>query len=485
MSLREATLRSAGWLVLRFTGRQGANTVAFFALAGILTPAEFGLGSFAVAFGMLGRIAVQRGLRDRIIQLPDLTAVQINTVFWTNAALGLFIAVLIAGAGAYARLDPARDQLAWMILAAAAIPLVASFAAIQEARLERAFKHQYITAAQSIASVLAAAGAVLLALNGSGAWAVVFLSVAETVMIMLTTAVIARWVPGLRVDVCSVPGHLAYAWPVAMSSLATMGSVRIAQLIVGAVLGPAMLAFFRIGLQVNTLLMQVVAAPIGQALLPAYARAGADRAGQLMRAQAAFAFIVTPIFLFSAALAQPAIEWVLGPQWAEAGRLAAVLCLSIFATFTVQPLSPLLIADGLTGSSLRLSLANSFLGLALLIAGAQISVFFAAIGLVLRAVAAAPYSIWIANRQFGVAPTRYLGAALVPALLAGVAALSGYALTLSTLAKAIPTPVALAVAGALSSLLYAVLVRVAAPLLATSAYASLVSLAPASLRRFL
>jgi O-antigen/teichoic acid export membrane protein len=483
MSLRQDAIRSALWLMLRFAGRQGANTVAFFVLATLVPPDEFGLGSIAVAVGMLLKILVQRGLRDRVIQVPNLTEDELNTAFWLNAILGVVLAlslILISIPLSNLFNQPTLASMLWVV---ASIPVVGAISSIQEARLERSFDHQHLTTAQGIASILAALVAVALAASGLGAWAVVSLAVVETIGIAIATLAVAWWVPGCKLERGLVPAQLAFAWPIMVIGLATVGNVRGAQLIVGMILGPAAAGIFRIGLQVNQLLMQIVCAPVGQVLLPAYARLREGFGERFLLAQTAFATVTLPVFFISAALAPTGVEWMLGAEWSSAGNLAGILCLSILASVTVQPLTPLLLVRGASQTALGLIVATALAGIIFVWIGAWSSVEFAALGFTARAVVSIPLSFVIVTRHLGIQLSQLVAALLPPAIFACLSGLTAYAVI--SLPFPSPTLIRIALAGLTSSILFIMLCRSVFPMIWPLVYGRLTHLAPGWLEKWL
>ncbi len=483
-SLRQVTIRGAFWLFLRFAGRQGANTVAFFTLAALLTPAEFGLGSIAVAIGMLLRIAVIRGFRDAVIQAPELTPQVRDTAWWLNIGLGLALAAGLAVMSPVLGGLIGLPGLVPLVLLAALIPAISAVSAIQEALIERAFRHRQLTFAQSIASASAAVLAIVFAANGLGAWAVVAYSVVEIAGVALVTAIVVRQLPGLAFDGDRARNQIRFAVPLISSAFLSGGFPRMVQVILGGLLGAAATAQFRVGLQVYQLLYQTVCAPLLQALLPAFSRVEDGHGERFGRAFSLVSAMAFPVFLGAAAISPVFIPAILGPQWQMAGTLAQILCLALLPLVLAQVLEPLLIARGATGRALLLAGLGVVAGLAAVSAGALGGdLVLATSAMIVRGLVTLVPAVWILREAFALPASRLAGLSLPylgAAAIMYAAAIGGLALSVS-----VPPLLQVGVGVLMGGSVYLVLVRFGLKRLAPQAYQLLEASVPARVRRWL
>lgn len=378
------TARSAGWLVLRYSMRQGANTIAFFAIAAMLSPEAFGIGAIAVTIGMVCRPLVYRGFRDAVIQSAEKEDTHFDTAWWLNAAWGALLAVAVLVCAAVFSLVTTTYDLAPMTAVAALIPLFTGLTAVQEGRLERFFQHHILTIAQSVASVVIAAVAIAMAVNGAGAWALIVLSVGEVGLVALATFAFAGWIPGTNIDRIEAARQIRFARPILLGALFNANYPRLALLIIAAFISPAAAGFFRLGLQIFALLQQTICIPISQALLAGYSRTTRMGAALYLQSLSAFTAFSIPAFLGAAALAPAAVTLLLGPEWDQGADLSGILCFGVFTILLTMPLEAALIAVGRSDLAARMSIQGVIFGLLAVSIGAWIGLEAAAIGFVAR-----------------------------------------------------------------------------------------------------
>src|SRR5205823_4555186 len=101
---------------------------------------------------------------------------------------------------------------------AALFPFVSGASVIQEARIERAFRHRILTFSQTTASVIASVVAILVALRGGRDWAVVAYTNIEAVGVTIVTLIQARWLPGLKFERREAIRQIRFATPLAISA---------------------------------------------------------------------------------------------------------------------------------------------------------------------------------------------------------------------------------------------------------------------------
>ena len=365
------TMRSALWLVTRFGARQGANTVAFFLIAALLSPEEFGLGAIAVAIGAVLRQPVYRGLRDVIIQTETLDQKSYSTALWLNIGLGLALgSFLVAGLWFGSVLFQLKSWSSPFLIAAL-IPLLSAPSAIQEAQLEREFQHVKLTFAQAIASFLAAAISVSIALLGAGAVAVVILRVLEFGFVAAVTALLSKQRISLEFCPRLAVNQLRQSAPICLNALLNGSYVHLVVIIVGGFLGTSAAAMFRIALQVYNLLLQVFLAPLNQALLPAFARYRGDALGhRYCDAVTLLGIVAFPAFVGAGFVAEPVFEVFLGESWSQAGSLTLIVVLASIFLIPLTALEPVLISIKRAKSSAILNGAGILLGSGMIALGA-------------------------------------------------------------------------------------------------------------------
>ena len=92
--LRTRALRGASVTLIAQASIFGAGIVGSIILARLLTPADFGLVTMVLSFGMVLQSFGSTGFIEATIQREEVEHEQISTVFWIGVALSLFLTVL-------------------------------------------------------------------------------------------------------------------------------------------------------------------------------------------------------------------------------------------------------------------------------------------------------------------------------------------------------------------------------------------------------
>lgn len=406
MGLRSSTVSGVIWLTARSAGRQLASSTAFFIIAAILTTAELGLASVALAIGFLTRPLVWRGLRDLVIRKVGQAERFDSSAFWLNMAVGLTIGLVVLGIGAGA-IMLGEAQLGAMIAVCSAIPVFTAASAIHEGRIERGFGQKYLAFAQSAASALAAAIAVIAVLGGAGPWALVIQRVAEVGFVGAGAWLNARWIPQYGVGKRLALAQLRAAAPIITSGFTGGSLIHLTLIAVASLTGAAAAGVFRVAVQVFLLLVSVLGAPAVQMLLPALSK---DRDAIRQHYPVALALIsslAAPAFLGCATLLPILFPLALGDTWRAAVAPGQALCFGVIAYLVSVTIEYALIARGRPKFALAMSALNLSTGLALAALGALFGVQGAAIGFVTRAVVLFPVAAAISQRVLGVYPADY------------------------------------------------------------------------------
>lgn len=484
MTLRAKSVKSLVWLAARNFGRQLVNSLLFFWIALVLSPEQVGFAALAVAVPVFLQPVVTRGFYDAVIQSGQTDATLRDTAFWTNLGLGGLLSGMLFAATPLLTGAFGAGDFTLVFQAAAAIPLVTALGAIPEALFARVFHQRAVTVAYTLGSVLAAIPAALVVKAGHGVWVLVIYTLGSSTITSVALLVLQPVRPGPAWRAAEARRQLRFALPVMLSTTIAVGNQRIAELLIGAFLTPLSAAIFRFGGNFPRLLTQMCVAPVMQVLLPAFARSTAGTERNIRRSCVVVAALSLPVFHVAAGVLPDLVPWIFGPDWALGGWVGAILCYSFLIGLPGQIVQPMLIAEGKTTWTTRLTVASLLATVLMVLAGAAFGVVGVAVGFVARGIVTIPLTLYVARRELAVPPGAIL-CAIAPFALAAVAinlvAFLWLSPALSTLA-ALPRVTLL---GALQMIFYLGLVRVVVKRAAPDTYQMLLTTVPERIGRFL
>src|SRR5215213_3643816 len=165
------------------------------AIARMLTPDEYGLAALALVFASLVMVFSDLALGAALIQRKTLTAVDRDTAFWTTMAAGVvFTALGAALSGPIASLY-GQPEAQPLLLVLSLSFLVSALGATQQNLMLREMDFRRVEVLPMIASLVAGLAAVVSAVYGAGAWAIIIQQVVTVIGTTMLVWARSPWHP--------------------------------------------------------------------------------------------------------------------------------------------------------------------------------------------------------------------------------------------------------------------------------------------------
>jgi len=422
-----------GGAVTAVTGIFGRAATQIIALivtllaARFLTPVSFGEYSIAAALVTLSRAMLYAGAFEYLLKAPrgeeaPTECLVINLGLAAALGAGLGLLSLVTGALFHS------GEVGILLLAMAPTSLLSAAANWQESQLLRAGRLKTYYGVTTFAEVIAAIVTVSMIVLGFGLGALIAQIYARLFLLMVTYRVLQK-------PMWSRAFSLERAWRVARWSTARYGATIVAflsnysaDLLLGAFLSPAATGLYRASHRMVTGVSDLVSNPTRLTAVTIFSHRAAEglESGPLWpRIAAASAFIGWTALAGLAAISDQVVPLVLGPRWAAAGPIVAILCLQRAFTLIDGVTGPMLVAYSHVRALFGVQLAMAIASVALLAVMSRYGVAAAAFSSVLTAGASMVILATIASRNFtGLAGglPRVLPVALGPALATSMAA---------------------------------------------------------------
>lgn len=402
-------------------------------LARFLSPDDYGIMAMILFVTSLAQMLADFGLRVALVQRKDITALDMNSVFWANLALGasLTAAVLIwaeqiAALFQVPGLAPALQQVSPVFV-------LNSLQGVSMALLERRFDFRSIALGEITGGIVGAITAIVMVLQGFTVEAVVAQQVVFTLVGASLVMLLARWRPGLQFSWGALKPLLSYGGYVALGSGTQFLSNQIDRPVLARAISASALGYFSVANQIVLSPILIVVQAVARVLFPMMSSIQDDLArtrAAFLKVQHAIMTVMAPICLGIAAVADPFVSVLLGPGWEPVVGLLVMLAVrGLFSAFT-RVNGALLSAQGQARLQFRWSVFSAVLYTTGLILAAPYGVT-AAIGTQLVLVAlTAPVYAHLALRQIKQSWIGFLGAILRP-LAAGIVMCLGVRLLLA------------------------------------------------------
>ena len=465
--LRRRAENGAVWVALESLGYRAANLVAFVVISRLVTKSELGLAAVITVIAGTFTTLNEQGRGQTIIRNRTVDQRHLSTTFWRCATNGVILTTLsFVSAPWVAEAFGGGRPLVPLLRLGSFVFVVRALEVVPSALSQRAFNFKQLALRKTVAVVTGAAVGIVLAVEGFGAYAIVWQLLVFSTVSTVALGVQLRWVPDLVYDrqLLRDDRHLVY--PLMGVSLLRVAQANLDTLLVGLLLGNEVaLALYTVAGKALGVVEDLSSNALRRVALPVFVRlqnTGDGRFGAAMlRMSRVIMATATYAFLMLAALATPFTRLVFGAKFEGAAEITAILSVGAALESPAFIGDGVLIAANLQRMALYLSIGSVATTLVLVPSVGHLGLVAVACAVSGREVLMTPLRVRSMCRATGTPVRVWLheaGASLAPAVAGSGAA---YALT-STLGTHVPALVCL-VLGALVGLgVMAVLLRVLA-----------------------
>ncbi|WP_285259038.1 lipopolysaccharide biosynthesis protein [Halopseudomonas bauzanensis] len=346
-------------------GGQGVKIMLQFCgiviLARLLSPNDYGLMAMIVVLTGIGEVLRDFGLSSAAIQARSLTAEQRNNLFWINSAIGvaLALALFVIAPALAAFYDEPRLTLIARVLAITF--LLNGIATQYRAQLNRGLHFGALAVVDILGMASGLAVGLLMALEGYNYWALVGQQLALSAATLVTLLLAARWLPGLPRRSAPMGDLLRYGSNLMGTQLIGYATRNLDSLIIGYRFGAESLGLYSKSYQLSMLPLNQINAPATTIALPVLSRLQQqpERYDQfLLHGQTLMLHLIVSVLAFAAALAEPLILLVLGPQWQAAVPVFRILTVAGIFQAASYASYWVFLSKGLTPLHLRFTLVS-------------------------------------------------------------------------------------------------------------------------------
>jgi len=329
-SLTRSTGRGALWQVIgggwATLVRLGASTV----LARVLDPRDFGIMGMAILARELVLHMGQMGMGAGIIAKKDATEDDLNTCFWSMAAVRILM-FLLAFAGAPLAAHFFQTPQVTMVFRVVSVTfLFTIMTSVSNVLLQKELKYLDLNVIRGIGILIESSLAIFLALNWrSDYWALVYSLLVGTFFMEFAIFLWARWYPKLRFNKESFNYLFRFGINIQGFSIVNYVNQNIDYLLVGRLLGSASLGLYEFAYRIPHLMQERVARPVAAVVFPALSQVQDSNehiiAGYCKSAKY-IALGVFPALGGLAVLAEPTVLVLWGEKWLPIVVPLQILC---------------------------------------------------------------------------------------------------------------------------------------------------------------
>lgn len=318
-------------LAYKFTERfavKGIGLVISIVLGRLLAPELFGQIALVTVFTDISLTLVDGGLNTALVQSREADDRDYSTVFYITCALSLVMIALLQLFSPTIAAFYKSPGLAAPLRVYAFSLLFSSFNSIQVARLQREMRFREMMYCNLAATLISGTLGVLLALRGAGLWALVIYFFAQIVTSSLAMLLVLRWLPNRPFSRESAKRLYGFGFKMLAASLITTLYNNLRPLVIGKRFSTADLGYYNRGQVFSSTVSLNLDTAVQSVMFPVLSRAQDDPASlraMLRRTKSMGAFLIFPVMLGMAAVAEPMVRLLLTDKWLPAVPFVVLL----------------------------------------------------------------------------------------------------------------------------------------------------------------
>jgi O-antigen/teichoic acid export membrane protein len=336
MSERGGTLRGRvvgglAWNIASQVVGSGTRVIVGIVLARLLTPHEFGIAGMAIVFSNLMILFTDLSFGAALIQRPEITEMDRSTIFWVTVGVGVVCTAVGIGISGLIGAFYHQPQVASLFAVLSIGFVLNALSATQSALLARDLAYRSLQIRDMIAAVLGGAVAIIAAVAGLGAWAIVSQSLATAAAAAILIWTLSPWRPQLIFSLRSLRELGGFGAKLFASRLLNYLNLNADNLLVGRFLGGGALGNYSLAYNVMFTPMVRLGLPFQQVVFPAYSQMQTEpaRLGQAwLKSKRLSAAVLAPGFLAIFVVAPDLVPVVFGAKWHTAIPVLRWLCVA-------------------------------------------------------------------------------------------------------------------------------------------------------------
>ena len=380
---KNEVLASLFWKLIERSGTQGINFLVSIVLARLLQPQEYGLIALISIFIALANVFIQTGLNTALIQKKDVDEKDYSTVFYASLGVAGFLYVILFFASPFIASFYDQDLLVPVLRALSITLFFGAVNSIQIAVISRNMQFKKLFYSNFGAIIISGLVGIFMAFNGFGVWALV---AQQLVNQFFSTAIMwftVKWRPKLLFKFERLRGLFSYGWKILASNLITTLFLDLRSLIISKIYSTDLLGYFNKGKQFPYVIITNINGSIQSVMLPAYSSMQDNKErikGMVRRSITTSTFIIFPMMIGLALVAEPLVKIVLTDKWLPCLPFLQIFCMSyMFMPFHTANLEAIK-ALGYSDLILKIEIIKKVLELLILLISLKFGVYAIAFG---------------------------------------------------------------------------------------------------------
>ncbi|EGQ7970264.1 lipopolysaccharide biosynthesis protein [Vibrio cholerae] len=321
------------WIIFEKLGVVLIRLLTIVILARYLEPRDFGLYSMVAIVVVIANVLIDSGISGSLIQKEKIDNRYYDTAFTFNFSVAVILAVLSFNLSHYIANFYNEPELVNIVKVLSFTIVIKSLSTTQCAILTRNLSFRSQTIVFLSASIISLFIGVYFAKNGFGYWSLVYMQLAESLLVTLSFWIISNYRPRLYFSAHRFLHLYSFGGRLMLSSLIYSLYSNVINVILGKKFGSEMLGYFYQAQKISDMYSNTLTLIIDKAIFPKLSRKSKNKEEFILDVRkivpiiCLIAFFVPVLIMVNAEFI---IETILGDGWSETTEILSLLSFSLF-----------------------------------------------------------------------------------------------------------------------------------------------------------
>jgi len=367
------------WNLASLFFSKGATTLFTLLLAKFLAPEAFGLVAMATVVFELANAFVQSGLGQALIRSKSVSDEDLNTVFFSNLGLSFLAYAAIFFSAPHIANFYSQTELVVLIQVMGLVVFINAIKVVQLAVLSRAMNFKAQMKANTSASIVSGALAVIAAYYDFGVWSLVVMMLSQALISSSLYWLMSSWRPSMMFSLNSFKELFSFG-----KNLLAEGFLQVLYqnsyvLVIGRFFSAEVTGFYFFAKKISNLISKQLTEAVQNATFPALSTLQVSeeklryKYRQIMQLMM---FLIVPIMALLGTLATPLFDLLFHEKWSGAIPYLELLCI-VGAMYPLHAINiNLLKVKGRSDLILKIGVFKKVVNLSLLVCAIPYGVYW-------------------------------------------------------------------------------------------------------------
>jgi len=325
--LRRTAVRGAGAAIAGSAGNFVLQIGAIVILARLLFPSDFGIVTMVTTFSLLLRSFGLAGFTEFIMQYEGLTDALASNLFWINLGIGTILTLAFASSGGLLAHFFHTPAVVGVTYGMSLTIVIGCLGYIHTGLLQRAMHFRTTAIISFVGQVVQYIVSIVLAIAGWHQWALVWGSVAQTVILAAGAWLVCQWIPSWPGRASGTRSGFKFGITVYLRFAFNYLTRNTDNVLVGWRFGDRALGFYKKAFDLFVLPETQLLSPLSAVVVSTLSRVRRDREQfqrYFLRTISVLALIGMGIGADLALVGSDFIRFLFGSGWEQAGRIFAL-----------------------------------------------------------------------------------------------------------------------------------------------------------------